>query len=566
LLLLVALAAVIRFTELGRIPLAPEEAQRALSVWQAWQPGAGGISFNVSPAYFNFTSLLLPVLGDADAVMRLVPALAGVGLILLPWFWRGRIGVTGALIASLLLAISPTASAVARTAGGDAIALFALLLLLTAWLRYQDGGRPAWLYTSFAALGLGLSSAPLFLAGVATLALAWLAQAKLGPPLFAAAQGSLFLSSNGTEADQKRLRTAALVGATVFLAVATLFLWRPAGLAGTAALLGRWLAQFGAPTGLLAVLAPFLAFGRYELSLVILAALVTAWSVWRGYPLPLFLVYWFVAASLLILFQPGIMANMLLLVLPGTFLVSLWLGHLFAEPLGRVAWGVTLLVVVLGSVSYFNFARHLRVIIYSPDEYSYFLLAFLALAIAVVTINFVRSWDSAAAVQGTIAGLFLLFLLYQWGTAWWLTHEAANDPRESWVTVASDASVHVMVDTMREISRSRTGAAHDASVLSAVDSPVLRWYLRDFEHARFGDSLAPDPQQTMIITPVGEETGLDETYVGMDFNLLRTGVVQPEPVQATAPGEALRWWLLHEAPTPIQFEQVLLWVRAEAVR
>ncbi|MDX1688117.1 MAG: glycosyltransferase family 39 protein, partial [Candidatus Promineifilaceae bacterium] len=183
LLLVGALAAVLRLANLNAIPLAPGEAQEALAVWRFWQPESSGPAFDYSPAYFSLTSLLMLVLGDGEAVMRVVPAVFGVALPLLPWFWRRYLGVVGALTASLLLAVSPIATITARTAGGAAIALTAVLLVLIAWTRYLDEGRRGWLVAVFGALGLGLASGPLFLSGLATAGLAWLAQARIGPQL-----------------------------------------------------------------------------------------------------------------------------------------------------------------------------------------------------------------------------------------------------------------------------------------------------------------------------------------------------------------------------------------------
>ena len=114
-------AAIIRFVDLGKLPLSPVEAAEAWSVWQFWQPIGAGIA--TSPAYFSLTSMLLPLLGDKDAVMRLIPALFGLGIVLLPWLLRRQLGVIGALTTSLLLAVSPIQTIVSRTAGGDALAL-----------------------------------------------------------------------------------------------------------------------------------------------------------------------------------------------------------------------------------------------------------------------------------------------------------------------------------------------------------------------------------------------------------------------------------------------------------
>jgi predicted membrane-bound mannosyltransferase len=161
LLLIGAMAAVLRLVNLGGRPLSPAEAEAALAVWQFWHPGQAELSIG-SPAYFTLTGLLAQVLGFSDGVMRLVPALFGVGLVLLPWLLRKQLGEAGMLATAVFLAISPITSAIARTAGGDSIALFAALLLLAAWVRLQIGGNGRWRYALLLALALGLTSAPLY--------------------------------------------------------------------------------------------------------------------------------------------------------------------------------------------------------------------------------------------------------------------------------------------------------------------------------------------------------------------------------------------------------------------
>ncbi|HCB49372.1 MAG TPA: hypothetical protein DEP47_07590, partial [Chloroflexi bacterium] len=77
-----------------------------------------------SPLYFTMTGLISQVMGYSDEVMRLVPALFGIALTVLPWFLRHRSDKLGALVASLLLAVSPTLTFTSRIAGGQSAALF----------------------------------------------------------------------------------------------------------------------------------------------------------------------------------------------------------------------------------------------------------------------------------------------------------------------------------------------------------------------------------------------------------------------------------------------------------
>ncbi len=169
LFILVGISAVVmRLTELNKLPLSAAEAHEALAVWQFWQPGTAVLSLS-SPAYFTFTAMLTPIFGISDGVMRLVPALFGILLVLLPWLLRERLSTVGALVTAVFLTVSPLAVALSRTAGGDSIALFAAFLLLIAWVNGRDSGNGRWFYLFTIALALGLTSSPLFYSALATL-------------------------------------------------------------------------------------------------------------------------------------------------------------------------------------------------------------------------------------------------------------------------------------------------------------------------------------------------------------------------------------------------------------
>ena len=136
-LLIGLLAAVARFMNLGAQPLSPAEADAALTSWQF----ARGVPLTAtpdSPAYFTFTSLIMSLGGDGDAAARLAPAVFGLLTVLLPWLWRGRFRPGVWLTAGALLAVSPIQMIISRTAGGEAIALFALLYVIVTNNELRD--------------------------------------------------------------------------------------------------------------------------------------------------------------------------------------------------------------------------------------------------------------------------------------------------------------------------------------------------------------------------------------------------------------------------------------------
>lgn len=122
---ILALAAVLRFWELGARPLHHDESMHAFfSLEFAHDPASyaynpllhGPFQFHAEGIMFAIIIALEHLLGQAqawgdpwinDATARIVPAAFGVGIVALPIWLRRELGRSGALIAAFLLAVSP---------------------------------------------------------------------------------------------------------------------------------------------------------------------------------------------------------------------------------------------------------------------------------------------------------------------------------------------------------------------------------------------------------------------------------------------------------------------------
>lgn len=559
LLLVLTIAAALRLGFLDALPLSNEEARHALAVWQTWQPAEGASTFSAnSPAYYTFSVVLFAFLGDSDAIARLAPALFGLIFVALPWLWRGRLGTAGAMSVSALLAVSPTMAMTSVTAGGLSMALAAMLLLFIAWMRFRDEANQRWLLVAAVALGFGLTTTPLFYSALAVLALAWWAQHAL------TVSDGESLSGDGVGISPEHRRGFFAVFAISFLLVATSFLWRPAGLGDAAGQMGIWIGHFDVTAGLQALILPLLALGRYELVVVTVGAGAIFWAAWRGRALPLLLVYWFAAALLLTILQQGALYNTTLLVLPSYLLIGLWVRHATHQSAGNVRWALVLALLLLGVIAYFNGARYLRVMTSAPQQLGFLFLAFVAVASVAAAINFVRSWDRGAAYQGALVGILLLFIIYSWGTARWMVTEGGNDPREYWVQTSVDDDLRMLAELVSDVSWQSTGSGHNIDLLVAVDTPSLRWYLRDFPNAVFGETAPPGVSHDAIITRAnGEALAPGEDYLGADMGLSHTSVTAMAP---TTLGDTLRWWFFHEHQATITGDRIILWVRNDVLQ
>jgi hypothetical protein len=384
-------------------------------------------------------------------------------------------------------------------------------------------------------------------------------QARFGP------SDTEEVSSDGQHRTGALGRAALIAGATTFLAAATLFLWRPAGLGDAAAGFGAWLAQFGLPGQLGATVSPLLALGRYELVVVILGGAATFWATWRGAALPVFLFYWFSGGLLLLLFQPGVMENVLLLVLPAYFLIGLFAEEVFRTEAGPQRWLLALLLVVAAAVALVNGARYLRVSAYAPDQIGLLLLALLALVMGATAVVYAFLWNRAVAAQGTFLALLTIFVFYSWGTSQWMVQDARNDPRERWVAEGTDDDVLSLSRVLHDIGWQRQGAPRDLEVIVATPDPVLAWYLRDFRNAEYGATVPPGTRATVIITPASDGPPPGEGYFGADFGLRHTGARFPDGTPQTRLGDVFRWWLFHDTNQSVTTEQVILWVQNEPI-
>ena len=142
-----AIAATLRFWDLGSRAFHGDEAIHAGFAWQLVD-GRGYIHNPLTHGPFQFlgTALVFVLFGDSDYTARALPALFGTALVALPFFLRGYLGRAGAVITALLLAISPTLLYFSRFAREDIyFAFFTLAMFICVW-RYLHEPRRLYLY------------------------------------------------------------------------------------------------------------------------------------------------------------------------------------------------------------------------------------------------------------------------------------------------------------------------------------------------------------------------------------------------------------------------------------
>lgn len=556
------LAAVLRLTHLGETPLSPREATEALAVWQFWQPATAETLLTphlpLSPATFTLASLLTQLAGDSEAVLRFIPALAGLVLVALPWLLRPALGRTAALVASFLLAISPSHTSFSRTVGGESLALLAGTLLFVCWWqwRLQADGQTGWLYAGAAVLGLGLGSSPLFYSSLLVWFLIALLEWRLGPHIATAEPSPI---------PPTQRRTALTIAAATAVGLSTLGLLNLAGLGGMATLLADWLGGFGATGGLEAWLQPVLLLGRYESVALSFGLIAAAWATWGNRPQAAVLAYWYVLTLILMLLQPTQTGHIALLAIPSALLVGLLVQHLLEGEFALAVeetwlrWPLAGTLVALGLITMANFGRHARLQQFNSADTSYFSLALICVLMAVILVAVVLVWDWRATLQAAVLPALLFTAIIGTSQAWRLAHLGAADPRERWVAEATDDELPNMVAMLKQIASHTKGAPTAVTLFSTVDTPAVRWYLRDLPVV-YGQAVPPAAVYDMVLTPQGTEPALGESYTGADW-----GYYRPSTTHSLTPNDALRWWFFRQSPQPLTDTRLILWVRADLV-
>lgn len=98
------------------------------------------------PLLFHVTALAYFLFGVNDFVSRLLPALAGMVLVLSPWLFRRWLGRWGTIMASLMLLLSPSISYYARYIRHDTFNMLMSVLLLWTVFNYLEKQEDRWLY------------------------------------------------------------------------------------------------------------------------------------------------------------------------------------------------------------------------------------------------------------------------------------------------------------------------------------------------------------------------------------------------------------------------------------
>ena len=153
------LALVTRFYDLGTRVMSHDESLHTYFSWLLYR-GQGYQHTPMMHGPFQFHALALSyfLFGVSDFTARIPSVLFSIATVWMVWPWRRYIGKWGAIIAGLLMVISPYMLYYGRYVRNETFAGLSGILLLYAVLRYLDSGENKYLYLITAATVLHFTS------------------------------------------------------------------------------------------------------------------------------------------------------------------------------------------------------------------------------------------------------------------------------------------------------------------------------------------------------------------------------------------------------------------------
>ncbi len=150
---IILLAFITRFYNLGARVMSHDESLHTYFSWLLYRgQGYQHTPMMHGPWQFHWIALSYFLFGVSDFTARIPAALFSIATICMVWFWRRYLGKTGALIAGLLMVISPYMLFYGRYVREDVYTGLSGILMLYAILRYLEVGESKYLFLLTGAL------------------------------------------------------------------------------------------------------------------------------------------------------------------------------------------------------------------------------------------------------------------------------------------------------------------------------------------------------------------------------------------------------------------------------
>jgi hypothetical protein len=553
--LAILIAFILRFVNLGSLPLSDFEANWALQslhIVEGLKPAIGA-----NPACVHLTAILFFIFGSTNFLARFVPALAGSLLVVVPILLRERIGRIPSLLLAFFLACDPGLLSLSRLAGSSILAIATVMFTGAFWLT----GRRAAAGVSAA---LALLSGPGAWLGLVGLLLTW--AVGLGFKSKVETKDDEDQDTGPAEGPAKTDRWKTLSGpigwgAGILLFVGTLFLVSPKGLAGMFSALTGFVSGWWTPSGIPLTRILSALFG-YEIMPLLFGVVAVVRGAVKRDGLPLRLGVWALAAFLLALAYPARqVGDLAWMALPLWTLSALELSrHCDFEDVGRWEFaGVTVLLVAILTFAWFDFTGVAGAPLNDGTGRLRLLILFgVLLLVALILLLVSTGWSADLARLGGVWAAVIMLSIFTLGAA--IGAGGLRLPRtvEVWSPAPEILDADLLIQTADNISDWNKGAVDSLSVaISGVDSPALLWLFRDWTVVD-STSISADQPPAMIVTPAGVQPNLSASYRGEGFRWRQT------PAWSSAGVAGWSRWLVTRI-LPTQDENIVLWVRTDVL-
>ncbi len=523
-------AVLLRVVNLDARLLAPAEAQTAAAAWEFLNGKAAG-EF-LSPLLFTLNWLAFLLFGASDLMARLLPAVLSALLIFIPAFARNVLGKTGALVAALLIAFSPSLVFFARTLSAVDLAVGGALGALVLFWNYRESNNPRALYPAafLAALSLTADATAftLLIAGGIYFLITILIASRAGKQNEQEEPATLAIVLQNPLA-----RAAILFGAT-YLLTATTFLLNRDGLGVAFNLLGEWFnafssfGNFTSPLNWLLVYEPLpLIFGLAGLVLALTLSSAEGAFVGLLRMLSVVTLATFILYSLAGNKSPAVTDAV---ALPLMLLAGWFIGNLLERAVDDIRASGGLRSMLSGEIPVFGMLMILTALVYlqvvtflqqtrfspaldqlyrlvSGDAESSFLFAAVTLGIITILLLGVFIGLSVMLVgvaRTTSLMAFTILLLLALGMLrglWLVNFSETGLARE---LISSAQTPTPMRDLVRDLQFNSQWQYGDPHVIRiAADSElgaVGRWYLREFPNLVWTNNLSSASDADAVIT------------------------------------------------------------------
>ena len=569
--MILSLGLILRLWALGHYPLSDIEAQQSLIALHLAQAETPAIDTGYSPLLVSLTSLAFFLFYQTDTAARLAPLLLGMGLVVLPLAFRRQLGSVTCLLASALLALSPTALFLSRTLNSEIGVAAGALMMVAGFFNWIEDGAKRWLFLLASGAAVLLTAGPMAYSMIVVLAVIILIRL----PAFRA-----LWTERATATDRQELRQAGLFFVVALFLLSTAATFNLSGFSVTTGLLSEWLGRFTFEPRVDSGFNAVFLLTIYELLIVIAGLVGLTFVLLKGDLLRFVFAGWFAGAIILDLAMAGRpVGNVILALVPLAFLAALALAELWEGLQNWGSWSNEGLILASGLVisafGYIGLTGWLARSCGPDDRFCQLAwlqsIAALALLLIIVIFFWLMNGPGIAlrglALTGVVLGLLIAINIgsrLNYGPLMNLAYQPL-------AALPASPRLLDLRETLTSQAMIRTGDETLLDLTLLTTTPALEWQLRDFENLSQAGSLAETGPTSAMITPMANQDELDlgEAYLGQDFalNLVWSPV--------GLPAKALLSWLiyreLNQLPTtgdpiiqpPQPGDSIILWLRTD---